>query len=172
VFVGGDSYSGPRFAIDAIAAGKEGAISLHRFVTPGHSLLLGRVKRDYKPFDKHNLDLDGYDRQPRECAGHADGKTCKETFKDSAARFTEEQVRKETERCLSCGATVVDEFACIGCGACTLKCKFDAIKLVKRYDKISPEFADLKKVVVKYVLMRKLKIAMMKPFKAVRNLFS
>ncbi|NCC67852.1 MAG: FAD-dependent oxidoreductase, partial [Clostridia bacterium] len=34
VFVGGDVYSGPKFAIDAIAAGKEGAISIHRFVQP------------------------------------------------------------------------------------------------------------------------------------------
>lgn len=44
IFVGGDVYTGPRFAIDAIAAGKEGAESLHRFVNKGHSLTLGRVK--------------------------------------------------------------------------------------------------------------------------------
>jgi len=38
IFVGGDVYSGPKFAIDAIAAGKEGADSLHRASWDGHSL--------------------------------------------------------------------------------------------------------------------------------------
>ena len=37
VFVGGDVYTGPKFAIDAIAAGKEGAVSIHRFVQPHSS---------------------------------------------------------------------------------------------------------------------------------------
>ena len=42
VFVGGDGYSGPRFAIDAIAAGKQGAVSIHRFVWEGVSMTAGR----------------------------------------------------------------------------------------------------------------------------------
>jgi NADPH-dependent glutamate synthase beta subunit-like oxidoreductase len=37
IFVGGDVYTGPKFAIDAIAAGKEAAISMHRFVQPGRA---------------------------------------------------------------------------------------------------------------------------------------
>lgn len=41
IFVGGDVYTGPRFAIDAIAAGKQGAISIHRFVQPNTSLTIG-----------------------------------------------------------------------------------------------------------------------------------
>jgi NADPH-dependent glutamate synthase beta subunit-like oxidoreductase len=42
IFVGGDVYTGPKFAIDAIAAGKQGAISIHRFVQPHSSLTIGR----------------------------------------------------------------------------------------------------------------------------------
>ncbi|MFA7129890.1 MAG: FAD-dependent oxidoreductase, partial [Sphaerochaeta sp.] len=38
VFVGGDALTGPKFAIDAIAMGKEASISIHRFVQPGQSL--------------------------------------------------------------------------------------------------------------------------------------
>ena len=53
------------------------------------------------------------------------------TFSDERVTFTQEQVRKETARCLGCGATKVDEYLCIGCGLCTTKCKFDAIKLKK-----------------------------------------
>ena len=38
IFVGGDVYTGPSFAINAIAAGKEGAESIHRFVHENASL--------------------------------------------------------------------------------------------------------------------------------------
>jgi NADPH-dependent glutamate synthase beta subunit-like oxidoreductase len=158
VFAGGDAVTGPKFAIDAIALGKEGAISIHRFVRPGKDLTAGRIRREYRAFDKANLDLEGYDRLPRQKTKHVDGKTSKETFKDLHETFTEEQVQKETERCLSCGATVVDEFMCVGCGSCTTKCKFDAISLVRKYDATGVEYKKLKPTVGKYMLKRKLKI--------------
>lgn len=163
VFAGGDAVTGPKFAIDAIAMGKEGAISIHRYVNPKQSLTIGRIKRDYRPLDKENLDLDGYDRLPRQKAAQPKDRACEETFKDLRGTFTEEQIKKETERCLSCGATVVDEFLCVGCGACTTKCKFEAISLVRRYDSQNPEFEDLKPIVIKYALRRKLRIAAKKP---------
>ena len=47
IFVGGDVYTGPKFAIDAIAAGKEGAVSIHRFVQPNTSLTIGRDPRRF-----------------------------------------------------------------------------------------------------------------------------
>ncbi|WP_461206673.1 FAD-dependent oxidoreductase [Clostridium sp. DL1XJH146] len=172
VFVGGDAYTGPRFAIDAIAMGKEGAISIHRFVNEGQSLTIGRWNRAYKAFDKDNLVLEGYDNIPREKASHVDGQKTKETFKDLRGTLTEEQIKKETERCLGCGATVVDEYMCVGCGQCTTKCKFDAIKLVRKYDKENPEFKDMKSNVVKHALKRKVRIAVNKPVKAVQKAFS
>lgn len=171
IFAGGDAVTGPKFAIDAIAMGKEGAISIHRYVQPGQSLILGRTKRDYRPFDKTNLELGGYDRVPRQKANHAEVNSSKETFKDLRGTFTEEQVKKETERCLSCGATVVDEFICIGCGLCTTKCKFDAIKLVRKYDCQNPEFENMKSTIVKYALKRKVRIAVKKPIKLLRSIF-
>ena len=172
VFAGGDAVTGPKFAIDAIALGKEGAISIHRYVNPGQSLTIGRLKRDYRAFDKGSLNLEGYDRLPREKTSHVDGKTSRETFKDLRVTFTEEQVKKETERCLGCGATIADEYLCIGCGACTTKCKYDAIKLVRKYDKQNPEFDDMKATVVKYALKRKVRIAMKKPVRALKSMFS
>lgn len=172
IFAGGDALSGPKFAIDAIAMGKEGAISIHRFVQPGQSLTLGRLKRAYSALDKNNLELKGYDRIVREKAGCADENTSRKTFRDLRGTFTEEQIKKETERCLSCGATVVDEFLCIGCGACTMKCKFDAIKLVRKYDIASLELKDVKPAVIKYVLKRKVRIAVKKPIKALKSILS
>ena len=166
VFVGGDVYTGPRFAIDAIAAGKQGAISIHRYVQPGQSLVIGRDRREYHSLDKGNLDLDGYDRQPRQHTSHKQIKSAAEAFSDPRLTFTEEQIRKETERCLSCGATVVNEYQCVGCGACTTKCRFDAISLVRKYDGEGVAFENLKPVVVKQILKRKGKIAIKKAVKA------
>ena len=125
IFAGGDCFTGPRFAIDAIAAGKEAAESLHRFVQHGH-MTIGRNRRDFIELDKSDIVIPSYDNSSRQEAG-----TEKQTdlFRDYHKTLTEEQVRKETARCLSCGASVVDPNKCIGCGICTTKCGFDAIHL-------------------------------------------
>ena len=132
VFVGGDVYTGPKFAIHAIAAGKEAAISIHRFVQPGQSLTLGRDRREYHALDKNNVVIDGFDTAPRQQIGH--NPKAANTFHDGRVTFTEEQMKKETERCLGCGAAQVDEYMCVGCGQCTTKCKFDAIHLKRTND--------------------------------------
>ena len=172
VFTGGDALTGPKFAIDAIALGKEGAISIHRYVQPGQSLTLGRTKREYRAFDKENLDLEGYDGLPRQKSSHIEGNKSKETFRDLRGTFTQDQVKKETERCLGCGATVVDEFLCVGCGVCTTKCKFDAISLVRKYDAENIEFSQLKPTIMKYMVKRKVKIAVKKAKESWRSIFS
>ena len=133
VFVGGDIFTGPRFVIDAIAAGKEGAESLHRYVHKGHSLTLGRVHRDnFHYIDKDNLSIDSYDTATRQKHGMDESKA--KTFRDDRLPFTEEQVKTEASRCLSCGAAKVDPNICIGCGLCTTRCNFDAIHLHRAYD--------------------------------------
>lgn len=162
VFTGGDAMTGPNFAIDAIAMGKEGAISIHRYVQPGQSLINGRDRRAYYTFDKETLNLDGYDRLPRQKSEHIDGAKAKESFDDLRTTFTEDQVKLETERCLSCGATTVDDYTCIGCGACTTRCKFDAISLVRKYDTENVPFEKLKPIIVKNMIKRKGRIAVKK----------
>ena len=160
VFVGGDAYSGPKFAIDAIAAGKQGAISLHRFVQPGQNLLYGRDRREYTCLDKNSLIISGYDNTPRQAPGHNHDSS--KSFKDTRLTFTEEQMKKETERCLGCGAAIVDEYMCVGCGQCTTKCKFDAIHLERIYDGEGVEFQKIKPVVLKTMVKRQGKIAVRK----------
>lgn len=129
IFVGGDVYTGPRFAIDAIAAGREGAISLHRYVHENCTLTIGRNRRDFVELDKSNISVDSYDTSKRQIPAKADEKAQAATFRDLSHSLTEEQVKAETSRCLSCGASVVDPNKCIGCGVCTTKCVFDAIHL-------------------------------------------
>ena len=134
IFVGGDCYTGPKFAIDAIAAGKEAAISLHRYVHPGQTLTMGRDRREYHALDKRHalLDISHFDSGKRQMPGYNAAKA--KTFADERVTFTPEQVRAETARCLECGVTKVDPYLCIGCGLCTTKCKFDAIHLKKVRD--------------------------------------
>jgi ferredoxin len=125
IFVGGDVFTGPKFAIDAIAAGKEAAESLHRYVQHGH-MTIGRNRRDFIQLDKEDILVESYDNGSRQEPGVV---PVKNAFQEYHGTLTEEQVRKETARCLSCGASVVDQNRCIGCGICTTKCGFDAIHL-------------------------------------------
>ena len=133
IFVGGDVFTGPKFAIDAIAAGKEAAESLHRYVQHGH-MTIGRNRRDFIELDKQDILVESYDNSSRQ---EPADRTPGDRFREYHGTLTEEQVRKETARCLSCGASVVDENRCIGCGICTTKCGFDAIHLFREHPEAS-----------------------------------
>ena len=133
IFVGGDVFTGPKFAIDAIAAGKEAAESLHRFVQHGH-MTIGRNRRDFIELDKSDIVVESYDNSSRQDPGVQPKEN---PFSDYHLTLTEEQVRKETARCLGCGASVVDPNRCIGCGICTTKCAFDAIHLFREHPEAS-----------------------------------
>ncbi|EDU38634.1 pyridine nucleotide-disulfide oxidoreductase [Clostridium sporogenes] len=170
VFAGGDVLTGPKFAIDAIALGKQGAISIHRYVH-GDNLTISR-EREYRALDKENVNMDGYDRLPRQRPLHVEGKESKVTFKDLRGTFTEEEIKKETKRCLGCGAVVVDQYQCVGCGMCTIRCKFDAISLIRKYDSSGLEFKDMKPAVIKHVIKRQGRIAVKSVKKSVKSIFS
>lgn len=163
IFVGGDVYTGPKFAIDAIAAGREGAISLHRYVHEHCTLTIGRNRRDFIELDKENIKVETYDSSSRQIPPKADVKEQAKTFRDLSQSLTEEQVKKETSRCLSCGASVVDPNKCIGCGVCTTKCMFDAIHLHREIPGASIMRASEDKV--KYILPNMVKQSIKVKFK-------
>ncbi len=160
VFVGGDVYTGPKFAIDAIAAGKEGAVSIHRFVQPNTSMTIGRNRRDFIQLDKDDLVLESYDTAGRQKTEMDPAIDHHRSFRDAHGTFTEEQVKKETARCLGCGASVVDPNKCIGCGICTTKCEFDAITLSRDLPQCSTmvRSEDKFKAILPYMLKREFKI--------------
>ncbi len=164
IFVGGDALTGPKFAIDAIAQGKQAAISIHRYVHPGQSLVIGRDRLSYRAFDKDNVDFDSvkrdYDASARQIPGKDEAKA--KTFRDDRCSFTEEQVKKETARCLGCGASFVDPNKCLGCGVCTTRCKFDAIHLRKRTFVDNIEYFDRPKVLPQFIAERQKKIEIRK----------
>lgn len=160
IFVGGDVYTGPKFAIDAIAAGKEGAVSIHRFVQPHTSMTVGRNRRQFIELDKENLVLENYDNSSRQIPGMDESIDHKKSFRDAHKTFTEEQIKIETARCLGCGASVVDTNKCIGCGVCTTKCEFDAIRLYRENPECSRmvKTEDKMKAILPYAMKRKFKI--------------
>ncbi len=159
IFVGGDVYTGQKFAIDAIAAGKQGAVSLHRYVQHA-TLTIGRDRRQFIELDKKNalIAVDSYDNTPRQQIGY--NEALRKTFRDERVAFTEEQVKKETARCLGCGASIVDPNKCIGCGLCTTKCAFDAIHLHREHPECSTMYKceDKMKAILPYMLKRNFKI--------------
>ena len=161
IFVGGDVYTGPKFAIDAIAAGREGAESLHRFVNDGQSLTVGRNLREFYELNKDELvfGIDSFDRPARQPILH-DAKKAR-SFEHDRLTFTEEQVKTEASRCLGCGVSVVDPNRCIGCGLCTTRCMFDAIHLerdvpeastmIRCEDKVAPLLKNVAKKSIKII---------------------
>ena len=163
IFVGGDVYTGPRFAIDAIAAGKQGFVSIHRFVNKGHSLTLARDLRQFIELDKNNIQVETFDNAKRQVPGRKAG-IAKETFRDLRCTLTEEQIKTEASRCLGCGASVVDENKCIGCGLCTTKCEFDAIHLTRDLPDASRMWKseDKLKAIAPYAFKRSIKIKLNK----------
>lgn len=163
IFVGGDVYTGPRFAIDAIAAGKQGFVSIHRFVNKGHSLTLARDLRQFIELDKNNIQVETFDNAKRQVPGRKAG-IAKETFRDLRCTLIEEQIKTEASRCLGCGASVVDENKCIGCGLCTTKCEFDAIHLTRDLPDASRMWKseDKLKAIAPYAFKRSIKIKLNK----------
>ena len=159
IFAGGDVVTGSKFAIDAIAAGREGAVSIHRFVQPGQDLRISRNLRQFIELNKDEavIPMD-YDHAQRQKVVHDE--SIRKSFSDDRLVFTEEQVRKEAARCLGCGATEVDENQCIGCGLCTTKCEFDAIHLRRDHPEASRMFRaeDKLKAIGPYALKRELAI--------------
>lgn len=137
VFAGGDIATGPRYTIDAIATGREGAVSIHRYVHEGQDLRICRNLREFKMLDRDDvvIPVEKLHVPARQQIVHDEAKT--RTMDDNRVALTEEQVKLEASRCLSCGRTVVDQNKCIGCGICTTRCRFDAIHL----ERVRPEFA-------------------------------
>ena len=160
MFVGGDCATGPKYTIDAIASGREGAVSIHRYVNVGQTLTIHRNLREFKELDKENLALPVEKiKKPARSEVVIDKKKVL-TMCDDRVTFTEEQIKSEASRCLSCGRSVVDPNKCIGCGICTTRCGFDAIRLHRERPECSTmvRSEDKMKAILPYMLKRAVKI--------------
>lgn len=160
IFVGGDVYTGPKFAIDAIQAGKMAADSLHRYVQPGSSLTIGRNKYEFVSLNKDDIEIKSYDTAGRQEAGLDETIDYHKSFRDAHKLLSAEQVHTEASRCLGCGMSIVDPNKCIGCGVCTTRCEFDAIHLFRDHPECSKmmKSEDKFKAILPYAIKRSFKI--------------
>ena len=163
VFVGGDVFTGPKFVIDAIGQGHEAAESLARFVSENNvPQTIGRDRRFFKPLDTDDITVPSYDHAGRQEPEIEQIEDPGHSFYDPRRILTEEQVKCEASRCLSCGMTIVDENRCIGCGLCTTRCEFDAIHLKRDHPEMTDYRAAEKKVtgLLSYAVPRAVKIVL------------
>jgi len=139
VFAGGDIVTGPASIIQAVGAGKQAAVSIHRYLT-GQDLKAGREEveettwvKDWESLGKKSRRYEAPIQKPR-------------LSFEEVESFLEETKRKamfEAFRCLGCGPcseclagvdlcegdkAVVDESRCTGCNTCAIVCPFGAIE--------------------------------------------
>lgn len=139
VFAGGDIVSGPASIIQAVGAGKQAAVSIHRYLN-GQDLRAEREEVEETTWVK---DWRSLRKKPRRYEAPIEKPRL--SFEE-ATRFLEETKRKamfEAFRCLACGPcseclaetdlcegdkAVVDENRCTGCNICAIVCPFGAIE--------------------------------------------
>jgi heterodisulfide reductase subunit A-like polyferredoxin len=118
VFAGGDAVTGPWIAIEAVAAGKEAAISIDRYLR-GQDLNEGREKPKLEKarFEEIYADQPKASREQMEMIPVEERE---KTFSEVKKGFTEEQAKREALRCLNCGL-------CSECLQCVALCKAGAV---------------------------------------------
>ncbi len=115
VFAGGDVVLGPATVIQAIAQGKEAAISIDRYLCSG-DLRAGRERN----FREVEVPLEGIERRARARTPKVSPEERKKDFREVALEFDAEAAKAEAERCLACGL-------CSECYQCVAACQAKAI---------------------------------------------
>ncbi len=115
IFAGGDCVSGPASVIQAIAAGKEAAISIDRYLK-GEDIALDR-ERTFTPVE---VPLEGVKKMPRHNAPHLPVAERRRDFREVELELSHEAAKAEAERCLACGL-------CSECYQCVAACQANAI---------------------------------------------
>jgi heterodisulfide reductase subunit A-like polyferredoxin len=115
VFACGDAVLGPATVIEAIAAGKEAALSIDRYLW-GDDLKLGR-KRD---FNEVEVSIEGREKSQRKQTPKLPPEERLKDFREVAQNWETEVAKAEADRCLDCGI-------CSECYQCVVACQANAI---------------------------------------------
>jgi len=112
IFTGGDAARGPKTVIEAIADGRQAAISIDRYLS-GQSL---RLARDIQLKAIKEPQRGKYDRTARAQVPHLDPKKRVKNF-------------NEVQKGLAKGVTVQEAKRCISCGTCCVQtCPYDVMQ--------------------------------------------
>ncbi|MBW1960121.1 MAG: FAD-dependent oxidoreductase [Deltaproteobacteria bacterium] len=132
VFCSGDAVTGSKSVVEAMAQGREAAVSIDRFLY-GEGLSWGR------DFFADNGFLEHYEVDLSRAKGPARGELprcpVKERTVDREVErvFTAQDARKEAERCLSCGRAAEVNQSCWFCLPCEIECPVDALEVKMPY---------------------------------------
>ncbi|HIP96570.1 MAG TPA: pyridine nucleotide-disulfide oxidoreductase, partial [Anaerolineae bacterium] len=130
LFAGGDAVTGPASAVEAVAAGKRAAESIHRYLR-GQDLREGRTFEWPRAADIEVEIPAGTEPTARREMPTLPVAERRSSFAEVELGFTEEQARSEADRCLSCAV-------CSECLECVKLCEAKAIDHSMR-----EEFLDL-----------------------------
>jgi len=120
VFAAGDVQVGPWIAIGAVAGGREAAESIDRYLQ-GRDLAAGRGVSTAAQAMQGWVDIPlTEEKQPREPMPLLPVDQCLATFAEVRQGYSEEQARREAERCLNCAI-------CSECLQCVQACKPGAV---------------------------------------------
>jgi NADPH-dependent glutamate synthase beta subunit-like oxidoreductase len=122
IFAGGDAARGSRTVIEAIADGKQAAISIDRFIL-GRDLRLGRDQVFPTITDPQKEVYNKIDRVQMPCL---DPQARIKSFDEVQKGLTEEMVLEEAKRCISCGTCCVQ-----ACPYDVMQFNHDTLKAVK-----------------------------------------
>ncbi|MFC1948584.1 NADH-quinone oxidoreductase subunit NuoF [Chloroflexota bacterium] len=103
IFAGGDFATGPGMVIEAIAAGRRGAIAIDKYfkgdTSPVH---MYDTRADVTEEQPGEEDEEIWEERPRLPVATLPVRSRKRSFKEIELGFTEEQAREEARRCLRC----------------------------------------------------------------------
>jgi heterodisulfide reductase subunit A-like polyferredoxin len=115
VFAGGDALYGPKSVVDAVACGKEAAISIDRYLN-NVDLRVDRIK----VWDYVRPATEGESNKPRVKSACLTPDVRARNFLEVASGYNAEQAQQEAHRCMSCGI-------CSECYQCLDACLAGAI---------------------------------------------
>ncbi|MBI5062324.1 MAG: FAD-dependent oxidoreductase, partial [Desulfatitalea sp.] len=121
IFAGGDSVSGPATVVEAIAAGKEAAISIQRFIQSA-DLTHDRAQTWDAVSD---VPLEDEPRKPRTAMSHRPAPERVQSFAEVQTGYSAQEAQAETVRCLACGI-------CSECYQCVKACLAGAVDHAQR----------------------------------------
>ena len=129
LFAGGDVAFGPRLLIDAVANGKQAALSIDDYLrdrsgVPSFNLFIEkiptamyRMPEDYEKFPRESPPTESLDRRTG--------------ISEVESSYSDGEARRQAERCLSCHIqTVYDPQKCVLCNRCVDVCPEYCLKLV------------------------------------------
>lgn len=129
IFAGGDVAFGPRNVIEAVANGKQAALSIDDYLRDIETAPILRVSMEKLSTRNYRMP-DAYEKCERQSppTSPLDRRT---GISEVESTYSEEEARRQAERCLHCHIqTVYDPEQCVLCSRCVDVCPEQCLKLV------------------------------------------